>query len=255
MTLEVSEGTLRNWERGRAPHVASYPKIIEFLETDPWPVPETLPQKLRAARRRRGLNVAQAATALAVDPSTVWWWEAGRKPHLLEHRSRIAAFLDDHVGETASLENEGSVSEPTLLADGLGGALRRRRRDQGLTMEVAARAIGANVWTLLSWEHNRRIPTDRFYPALIRFLGYEPWPEPMFIGDRLRAERLRRGLTQEQAAAVVQVSPDSIADWEGGRHPHHHLSFAKIEAFLVGTVRPRARSGKHRRTAATKPSA
>jgi DNA-binding XRE family transcriptional regulator len=96
-----------------------------------------------------------------------------------------------------------------------------------------------NPWTLLSWEHDRKTPNDRYYPALIKFLGYEPWSVPATTGERLRAERLRRGLSKHQVAAVMQVSGDSISDWENGREPRHNLSKAKIEAFLTGGARPR----------------
>lgn len=242
--MGTSERSLTSWEGGRAPHVSSYPRIIEFLGTDPWPEPKTLPQKLQAERYRRGLNVVQAAAVLGVDPSTIWWWEAGRRPHLLDHRRRIAAFLAAKVAGTDDAQVPVPGLEEETKIQTLGKLLRQRRRRLGLTLESVVRSLGVNLWTLMNWEHDRRIPTDRYYPALIEFLGCEPWPTPTTLAERLRASRLRRGLSQEQAAAVMQVSPDSISDWESGRVPRHHLSLAKIEAFLSGTVRPRRRSQK-----------
>jgi transcriptional regulator with XRE-family HTH domain len=221
--------------------VTGYPRIIEFLGTDPWPEPETPPQKLQAERYRRGLNVAQAAAVLGVDPSTVWWWEAGRGPHLLDHRRRIAAFLATKSAGPADAHIAAFGSEDEAKVQALGDTVRRRRRYLGLTLEGAARFLGVSPWTLMNWEHDRRIPTDRYYPALIEFLGCEPWPTPATLAERLRASRLRRGLSQEQAAVVMQVSSDSISDWESGRVPRHHLSLAKIDAFLSGAVRPRRR--------------
>ena len=240
--LEVSDGTLRNWERGRAPHVANYPKIIEFLGTHPWPEPKTLPQELRTERYRRGLNVVQAAAVLGVDPSTLWWWEAGRRPHLLDHRRRISAFL---ANGGASAHVSEPKSDDEAKAQTLGESLRQRRRDLATTLENAALSLGVNPWTLMNWEHDRRIPTDRYYPALIEFLGHEPWPVPATLAEKLHAARLRRGLSQEQVAAVMQVSPDSISDWESGRVPRHHLSLAKVDAFIAGAVRPR-RTGRRK---------
>lgn len=245
--LGVSSATLRNWEQGRSPHVASYPKIIEFLGIDPWPEPKTLPQKLQAERYRRGLNVAQAAAVLDVDPSTMWWWEAGRRPHLLDHRRRIAAFLATEGAGTHDAQVAAPGSDDEAKVQTLGEVLRLRRRSLGLTLERVALSLGVNLWTLMNWEHDRRIPTDRYYPALIEFLGREPWPAPATLAESLRASRQRRGLSQEQAAAVMQVSPDSISDWESGRVPRHHLSLAKIEAFLSGAARPRRRSQRGRR--------
>ena len=245
--MGTSERSLTNWEGGRAPHVSSYPRIIQFLGTDPWPEPKTLPQKLQAERYRRGLTVAQAAAELGVDPSTLWWWEAGRRPHLLDHRRRIAAFLAAEGArmDDAQVPVPGPGEEAKVQA--LGELVRQRRQNLGLTLESAALSLGVNLWTLMNWEHDRRIPTDRYYPALIEFLGHEPWPTPTTLAERLRASRLRRGLSQEQAAAVIQASPDSISDWESGRAPRHHLSLAKIEAFLSGAARPRRRSQKNGR--------
>lgn len=235
--MDTSQDTVRKWENGRSPQVGSYPKIIQFLGREPWTEPTSLPEQLRAARWRRGLTIDQAATVLGVDASTMWWWEAGRKPHRREHRAHIARFV-----------MVPSVQEPNASAIGiedvpcarprLGQLLGDRRRELGLTLEAAAERIGANPWTLLYWEHDRHVPTDRFYPALIRFLGREPWPEPVDVAEHLRAERLRRGLSQQQAAAVMQVGRDSVANWEAGRAPRHRLAKAKIEAFLTGGTRP-----------------
>ena len=244
MRMGTSERSLTNWEGGRAPHVSSYPRIIQFLGTDPWPEPKTLPQKLQAERYRRGLNVAQAAAELGVDPSTVWWWEAGRRPHLLNHRRRIAAFLATESADTEDTQVPAPESGDEAKVQTLGELLRQRRRNFRLTLESAGRSLGVNPWTLMNWEHDRRVPTDRYYPALIEFLGCEPWPTPATLAERLRASRLRRGLSQEQAAVVMQVSPNSISDWEAGRIPRHQLSVAKIEAFLEGTARPRRRARK-----------
>jgi len=244
MRLGVCDGTLQNWEQGRSPRVASYPKIVEFLEVDPWPELKTLPQQIQAERYRRGLNIAQAAAVLGVDPSTVWWWEAGRRPHLLDHRRRIARFLATESAGTDDSQVPALRSEDQAKMQTLGELLRQRRRNLGLTLERTARTLGVNLWTLMNWEHDRRIPTDRYYPALIEFLGREPWPAPATLDEKLRAARLRRGLSQEQAAAVVQVSPDSISDWESGRVPRHHLSLAKIDAFISGATRPRRKPGE-----------
>ena len=102
--------------------------------------------------------------------------------------------------------------------------------------------MGVSEWTLMHWEHDRHAPMDRFYPALIRFLGREPWPEPKGLGEQLRAERLRRGLSQKQVATILEVDPQSVRDWEAGKLPRHRLSRDKVHAFVTGAVRPWTRS-------------
>lgn len=243
--MDTSADTLRKWECGRIPQVAAYPAIVRFLGVEPWPEPTTLADKLRAERRRRGITITQAAAVLGVDPNTFWWWEQDRAPHLVAHRERIAAFLraPRHELEPPVPAPEAEPEDPELT---LGQMLRDRRKELGLSQPQAAAQIGINEWTLLSWEHDRRVPTDRFYPALITFLGREPWPAPAKTGHKLRAERLRRGWTQDQLAAVLQVDQGSISKWEAGDGPHLRAAREKVEAFLAGQVRP-SRWGRGRR--------
>lgn len=246
MRMSVSERTLRAWETSRAPDIEHWPRIIEFLGFEPWPVPTTPAQKLQAARRRHGLSIAEAARVLAVDPSTFWWWEHGRTPHRHEHIARIAAFVGD-APKACPAEPEPDPHDASAAAqEPIGSLIRARRRELGTSQEEAADAIGVNTSTVLLWEQGRYAPTPRFYPSLIRFLGREPWPEPRTIGERLQAERLRRGLTRKQLAAMLDVDLGSISNWEGGRKPHHHLSMAKIEAFFGGEPQPRRRSRRWR---------
>jgi DNA-binding transcriptional regulator YiaG len=103
--MDTSEDTLRKWEEGRTPIVAAYPKIIEFLGCDPWPEPTTLAEQIRAARYRRWLRIEDAAKLLRVDPSTLWWWEAGRKPH------RIADAGEQMQGARDGSRKPGPIIE------------------------------------------------------------------------------------------------------------------------------------------------
>jgi transcriptional regulator with XRE-family HTH domain len=248
--MAVPDRTLSAWEREQEPAVTSYPLIIAFLGCEPWPEPKALPERLLAARRRRGLPIEAAAQLLRVEPSTWWWWEAGRKPHRIEDRARIAEFIASPtslLGPSNELPGEPSVRE----AFDLGAALRQRRKELGMTQRAAATALGANQFTLMNWELNRHAPADRFYPPLIRFLGRDPWPEPETIGERVRAERMRRGLTCQQFAAVLQVDEGSVAMWERGDGPHRSMAKAKVEAFLAGDARPWGRRKTRRKSSGT----
>jgi len=116
--------------------------------------------------------------------------------------------------------------------------IRNRRQDLGLSQDQAADMIGVNTWTVLLWGQGRHTPTPRFYPSLIRFLGRDPWPQPRTLGERLCAERLRRGFTRRQLADLLQVDLGSISKWEGGKHPSHSVANAKVEAFQSGRPQP-----------------
>ena len=236
--MGTSEKTLQRWESGLTPFPSAFPKIIEFLGSEPWSAPTTLAEHIRVARYRIGLRIEDAAVQLGVDPSTLWWWENGRRPHRLADRARIAAFIGGWSEASADVTSEPSDGDPPDQFD-IGAMMKARRTALALTQQAAASLLGVNEWTVINWENGYNAPSDRLYPNLIRFLGCEPWPEPTSLGERLRAERLRRGLARTQIAALLQVDDSSIAAWEAGRGPYHGLAKAKVEAFLNGDPRPR----------------
>ena len=93
--------------------------------------------------------------------------------------------------------------------------------------------MGTNEWSLRKWERGRP-PTVRFYPGIIRFLGTEPWPEPRTLGERLRAERRRRGLPRADAASLVGVDESTFWRWETDQWKvHSHRCQELVEAFLL----------------------
>jgi len=45
----------------------------------------------------------------------------------------------------------------------------------------------------------------RYYPRIIRFLGYNPLPEPRTLGEAVRRERLSRGLSRATLAGMIGI--------------------------------------------------
>ena len=66
------------------------------------------------------------------------------------------------------------------------------------------------------WERDERPPYVSGYPGIIRFLGYEPWPEPRSLAETLLAERRRRGLSIAAAATAAGVDEGTWRHWERG---------------------------------------
>jgi transcriptional regulator with XRE-family HTH domain len=116
--------------------------------------------------------------------------------------------------------------------DTLGAKLLRRRRELGLRRVDAAAIIGIDAKSLMWWERGIRLPADRFYPGLIGYLGYEPWPEPETLGERFAAERRRRGLSIDRAAALVGVDEETFRRWERGEWKPQKGSLPAISGFL-----------------------
>ncbi len=128
------------------------------------------------------------------------------------------------------------TGKPELAAekgDTLGPKLLRRRRELGLTQEEAARLLCVDPKSLMWWERDIRTPADRVYPALIAYLGYEPWGESVTLGERLKAERRRRGLSIERAAALIGVDEGTFGRWERGQWKPQPRSLSALDSFLV----------------------
>ena len=69
----------------------------------------------------------------------------------------------------------------------LGDHLRKRRMDLGLFQKDIAKRLGASTASVNNWELNEREPELRFIPGILRFLGYDPRPEPTTLGERICA--------------------------------------------------------------------
>jgi transcriptional regulator with XRE-family HTH domain len=124
-----------------------------------------------------------------------------------------------------------------IEGDGIDAQLRRRRRELGLLQIEAAAIVGVNLWTYMNWEKGRHEPTDPHYPGICRFLGYEPWPEPITLADALRAERRRRGLAVNRAAELCRVDEGTWLRWERSEWKPMGRTCGVIDAFLGVSVR------------------
>jgi transcriptional regulator with XRE-family HTH domain len=130
------------------------------------------------------------------------------------------------------------AAKPEHLArqgETLGARLRRRRHELGLRRVDAAALMSVNEKSLMYWERDERPPFAHHYPAIIRFLDAEPWPGPATLGERLMAERRRRGLSIAGAAQLVGVDEGTFARWELRTWRHQSRSLQIITAFLGGS--------------------
>ncbi len=121
----------------------------------------------------------------------------------------------------------------------LGSALLGLREARGLGATEAARRAGVGRNTLFQWETGQRTPRgaslerlldaldapERLRSRLLALadprhariaLAHRPLGSPIELGQILRAMRLRRGMTQADAARAAGVSQGAFARWEGG---------------------------------------
>lgn len=86
-----------------------------------------------------------------------------------------------------------------------------------LTQKQVAHRIGLNSWTVLNWEKGHTEPPIGSVPAILRFLGYDPLPEPKALPEYLLAKRRAMGWSIREAAWKFGVDSGTWRDWEHGR--------------------------------------
>jgi DNA-binding XRE family transcriptional regulator len=80
LRFKLEKETYANWEKDRCyPAMRHWPKIIEFLGSDPSPEPRTLGERLMAYRRCQGLSRAALAVMVGADEATLWSWENNKR--------------------------------------------------------------------------------------------------------------------------------------------------------------------------------
>lgn len=113
----------------------------------------------------------------------------------------------------------------------VGDHIRKKRLQLGLYQREVAQQIGVNTWTILNWEKGHTEPPIAAFPAIFKFLGYYPFPEPVTIQDQLIAKRRKMGWTIQDAATAIVVDPGTWGDWERGKtilSRKHHAKLAKL---------------------------
>jgi transcriptional regulator with XRE-family HTH domain len=100
-----------------------------------------------------------------------------------------------------------------------------------LTKKQAAVRLGVGPETVRHWEASQTQPPIERIPAIVRFLGYVPFPEPESISERLLAKRRAMGWSIRKAAAQIGVDPTTWQAWECAKdivRPAHRALVARL---------------------------
>jgi transcriptional regulator with XRE-family HTH domain len=86
----------------------------------------------------------------------------------------------------------------------LGDHLRARRMEKDLKQSDVSKILQVSKATITNWENNLTKPKTRYIPAIIRFLGYNPFPVPVKVfSTQIKYCRQIKGLTQEQMVKLL----------------------------------------------------
>jgi transcriptional regulator with XRE-family HTH domain len=103
----------------------------------------------------------------------------------------------------------------------------------GLLQKEVAAQLGLDDCTVANWEKDRTYPAVRFLPRLIRYLGYDPFPKPHSLGERLRAMRQCLGLSRKLLAGKIGIDDGTLAQYENGTWKPGARNEAILERFLA----------------------
>lgn len=85
----------------------------------------------------------------------------------------------------------------------------------GEMQKEAAKAIGVTPETTWNWENGRSEPFTNYYPAIIRYIGYNPIPlKSGTLAERLFAARVTLGFSYRSLGKFLKVSEETVASWE-----------------------------------------
>ena len=103
----------------------------------------------------------------------------------------------------------------------------------GLFQNDVAVRLGVNEWTYCTWETDRAEPIICMFPRIIDFLGYDPYPAPQSLGERLVAIRKNLGFSRARLAVVVGIDEGTILRLERGKSLPDGVCRARIIKFLT----------------------
>ena len=109
-----------------------------------------------------------------------------------------------------SLRTKDFDFEPTSI----GEHIKKHRLKLGLDQQEVAKLLAVSVTTIINWEKGYTEPAIHAIPAIIRLLGYDPFPCPQTLHERMLTKRKQMGWSIRQAARAVGVDPATWKNWE-----------------------------------------
>ena len=68
--------------------------------------------------------------------------------------------------------------------------------------------------TYANWEKDRCKPAMKHWPGVIEFLGFDPSPKPITLGEKLFAYRRANGVSRKELARRLGVDEGTLWRWE-----------------------------------------
>lgn len=101
----------------------------------------------------------------------------------------------------------------------IGEHLRKRRLQLRLLQGDVANIFHVCEDSITGWENGRSVPQIQYYPKLIEFLGYNPFPvDTDTVGGRIKKYRIEHGLSHRRLGKMIGVDASTIGAWEDNKN-------------------------------------
>ncbi len=121
----------------------------------------------------------------------------------------------------------------------IGEHLKKRRNELALLQRDVAERFGVCEDTITGWETSRSTPQIQYYPKLIEFLGYNPFPvDEATLGGRIKKYRMERGVSQKKFARMMHVDETTVRAWEMDKHKPVHKGMLELLERVIHQSEP-----------------
>ena len=117
--------------------------------------------------------------------------------------------------ELKTVRPSQTIENPQVI----GEHIKNRRLQLKLKQADVAKVFEICEDSITGWENGRSEPQIQFYPKIIKFLGYNPFPvNTENLGGRIKNYRITQGLSHKKFGQKIGVDASTISAWEEGKH-------------------------------------
>ena len=103
-----------------------------------------------------------------------------------------------------------------------------------LLQKDVARIINVTEDCITLWEKNYSVPQIKYFPRIIKFLGYSPIEfDETTLSGQLKAYRWRHGLSSKNLGKLLKVDGSTIFAWENETSIPKQEHLLKLELLLM----------------------
>jgi transcriptional regulator with XRE-family HTH domain len=251
--VNVSEESVRRWERGGRPSPDCLARLIVVLALDAGDF-TSLPHQaddlpalaaaLRQERYERSISQAQAGQLLGVAQATFAGWEIGRANPGDHFARAIAEFLGVSDDKVHSMTAVPFIVDTTNWPP-FGQLIGAGRQDLRMTREELADVLGLSLATIEAWELGYRRPRPRQLPQLAAAVAVSAEAleaalpvrrgELSALGELIQSRQQRLGLRARDIAERATLDETTISHWV---HGHHKPTLTKLKRLATALEVP-----------------